>query len=98
MVGFLGRIGVPLFFERKGGTHVKAAANFTARFRQPNDAIQENGTYGDEGKAAGLLHDRRLCCLSERCSQYKIIKIKFAISMIAVTPATESTKASLASW
>jgi hypothetical protein len=29
--------------------------------------------------------------------QYNISKIKFAISMIAVTPATESTKASLAS-
>jgi len=30
--------------------------------------------------------------------QYKIIKIKFVASMIAVTPATASSKASLASW
>ena len=30
--------------------------------------------------------------------QYRISKIKFAISVIAVTPATASTKASLASW
>ena len=31
-------------------------------------------------------------------SQYKISKIKLSISMTAVTPATESTKASRASW
>src|SRR6516164_9408863 len=40
---------------------------------------------------------RRLCCLSER-DQYKISKTKFAISMIAVAPATESINASLSSW
>jgi hypothetical protein len=52
---------------------------------------------GDEGKAVGCAQRRRLCCLSER-PQYKINKIKLSISMIAITPATESTKASLASW
>jgi hypothetical protein len=30
--------------------------------------------------------------------QYKISKIKLSINMINVTPAMESTKASLASW
>ena len=33
-----------------------------------------------------------------KCSQYKISKTKLSISMIAVAPATETTKASLASW
>jgi hypothetical protein len=37
--------GVPLLFERKGGTQVKGLC-FAARFRQPNDSVQENGTYG----------------------------------------------------
>ena len=45
-------------------------------------------------RASFLLRDLR----AAKGSQYKIIKIKSAISMIAVTPATESTKASLASW
>src|SRR5262249_60647023 len=36
--------------------------------------------------------------VSERAAQYNISKSKFAISMIPVTPATESTNASLASW
>jgi len=31
--------------------------------RQPNDAVQENGTLGDESKAAGSVWDRRLCCM-----------------------------------
>jgi hypothetical protein len=31
-------------------------------------------------------------------TQYKLINMKFTISMIALTPAMESTKASLASW
>jgi hypothetical protein len=34
--------------------------------------------------------------LFEQATQYKISKIKLSISTIAVTPATESTKASLA--
>ncbi len=56
-------------------------------------AVSDNIS-GDEGKAVGTSTRRRLCCLS---NQYKIIKIKFAISVIAVTPATASTKARLAS-
>jgi hypothetical protein len=51
---------------------------------------------GDEGKAVGCVPLTAL--LFERDTQYKISKIKFAISMMAVTPATESNKASLASW
>src|SRR5262249_33281627 len=45
---------------------------------------------GDEGKAAGCRSPAAL--LSEQARQYKISKIKLSISMIAVTPATESTK------
>jgi hypothetical protein len=51
---------------------------------------------GDEGKAAGTVPPT--ASLFEEGAQYKISKIKLSISMIAVTPATESTKASLASW
>jgi hypothetical protein len=39
-----------------------------------------------------------VCGFAARNGQYKISKTKLSISMIAVTPATESTKASLASW
>jgi len=50
-------------------------------FDSPTDAVQENGTYGDEGKAVGfpilpggllakpLASPRRLCCLSSRSIQ-----------------------------
>jgi hypothetical protein len=51
---------------------------------------------GDEGKAVGRVPPTAL--LFEKSGQYKINKIKLSISMIAVTPATESIKASLASW
>ena len=53
---------------------------------------------GDKAKPLAA-YRRRLCCLCG-CGaiQYKISKIKLSISMIAVTPATESTNASLASW
>jgi hypothetical protein len=51
---------------------------------------------GDEGKAVGRGPPTAL--LFEQGAQYKISKTKLSISMIAVTPATESTKASLASW
>jgi hypothetical protein len=34
--------------------------------------------------------------LSKRCGQYRISKSKYAISIIAITLATESTKASVA--
>jgi hypothetical protein len=36
--------------------------------------------------------------LSRRRTQYKISKIKLAISEMAITPARESTKACVASW
>jgi hypothetical protein len=36
--------------------------------------------------------------LFEQDVQYKISNIKFAMSMTAVTPVTESSKASPASW
>jgi hypothetical protein len=57
-------------------------------------------------KRGGRL-DMRLCAQLSRIAdgfavcesgQYKISKIKLSISMIAVTPAMESAKASLASW
>jgi hypothetical protein len=35
-------------------------------------------------------------CLSSQSNQYKVSKIRLSITMIAVTPAMESTKASLA--
>jgi hypothetical protein len=63
------------------------------------------------GRPAFLLHDflnfegsqgppRAIFCAfaSSKGNQYKISKIKLSISMITVTPAMESTKASLASW
>jgi hypothetical protein len=50
---------------------------------------------GDEGKAVGCVPPTAL--LFEQ-AQYKINKSKYAVSIIAVTAATESTKASLASW
>jgi len=39
-----------------------------------------------------------MALLKRAGAQYKISKIKFAISVMVVTPATESIKASLASW
>jgi hypothetical protein len=36
--------------------------------------------------------------LFARAVNYRISKIKYAVSIMAITPATESTKASLASW
>jgi hypothetical protein len=65
-----------------------------------NPRVPPIGTLGGRRgtKAKPLAaYRRRLCCLSKG-SQYKISKIKFSISMIAVTPATESTNASLVSW
>jgi hypothetical protein len=49
---------------------------------------------GGEVKAVGIVSPTAL--LFEQATQYKISKIKLSISTIAVTPATESTKASLA--
>src|SRR6516225_6934371 len=48
--------------------------------------------------AGELTPPTALLSLRVRCGQYKISKIKLSISMIAVTPATESINASLASW
>jgi hypothetical protein len=55
--------------------------------RDSNDAAQKSTTLATQGLTTFL-----------RASiQYKISKTKLSISMMAVTPATESTKASLAS-
>jgi hypothetical protein len=40
---------------------------------------------GDKAKPSGVRKRRRLCCLSRQGAQYKLIKIKFVASMIAVT-------------
>jgi hypothetical protein len=50
---------------------------------------------GDEGKAVGCVPPTAL--LFEQGGQYRISKSKYAVSIMAVTPATESTNASLAS-
>ena len=34
---------------------MKLPHHFTARFGRPTNAVQENGTYGDEGKAVGCV-------------------------------------------
>jgi hypothetical protein len=39
---------------------------------------------GDKAKPSGARKRRRLCCF-EQVAQYKIIKIKFVASLIAVT-------------
>src|SRR6516164_8142293 len=49
-----------------------------------------------EGNSRQFQHGWRLCCLCKRSIQDQ--QDQLSISMIAVTPATESTKASLASW
>ena len=41
---------------------------------------------------------RAFAVLSRRRTQYKISKIKLAISEMAITPARENTKACVASW
>ena len=61
-----------------------------------HDCRPRKRNVGDEGKAVGRGPPTAL--LFEQGAQYKISKTKLSISMIAVTPATESTKASLASW
>jgi hypothetical protein len=64
-------------------------------FDSPHDAVQENGTYGGKGKAVGCVLPTAL--LFEQGGQYRISKSKYAVSIMAVTLATESTNASLAS-
>ena len=78
------------------GTKVKPAS-LHRPFDNPHDAVQESGTYGGQGKAVRRQRPPT-ALLFEQVAQYRIIKIKLSISMIAVTAATESTKASLASW
>ena len=56
-----------------------------------------HGIFLDD-KAKPSVSYRPTALLFEQGAQYKISKIKFAISVMAVTPATESTKASLAPW
>src|SRR6516225_9859182 len=65
-------------------------------FDNPHDAVREHGTLGGRRQSRWLrTADGFAVCAGD---QYKIIKIKFVASMIAVTPATASSKASLASW
>ncbi len=52
--------------------------------------------WGTKAKPSGV--GALAALLFEQAAQYKVIKTKFAISMIAVAPARESTKASFASW
>jgi hypothetical protein len=94
--GKLGAIG-----ERNPHRHVVALAEpcvggvTHCRFDN-HDCRPRKRNVGDEGKAVGRGPPTAL--LFEQGAQYKISKTKLSISMIAVTPATESTKASLASW
>ena len=53
---------------------------------------------GDKAKPSGVSASADGFAVLSRVAQYKISKIKLSISMIAVTAARESTKASLASW
>jgi len=57
---------------------------------------REHGTYGGQGKAVRRGSADGFAVRAG--DQYKISKIKLVASMIAVTPAMESIKASLASW
>src|SRR6516164_2532304 len=76
------------------GTKVKPAS-LHRPFDNPHDA-ENTARMGDKAKPSGVGAPTAL--LFEQVAQYRIIKIKLSISMIAVTAATESTKASLASW
>ena len=83
-------LGVPLPAARKLGTSVNFSDWFTAHSRQPDDCRPRKRHDGDEGKAVGCAPPTAL--LFEQ-AQYKISKIKLAISTMAITPATESTNA-----
>ena len=92
----LSATALALFFlvglgEISGTSHHR---QFDTQRLPPKKAVR----MGDEGKAVGTMPPTALLSLRVRCGQYKISKIKLSISMIAVTPATESTNASLASW
>jgi hypothetical protein len=91
----LSATGQALFLpSRTGG---ETAHRFTARVRQPNDCCPRKRHVGGTKAKPLAAYRRRLCCLSKRCAQYKISKSKYAVSIMAVTLATESTKASRAS-
>jgi len=90
-------LGRPSAAERKVGTKVKFAASLhcpvSITQRMPPRTRHEGGRRQSRqawGPPTALLF--------EQVAQYKISKTKLSISMIAVTAATESTKASLASW
>ena len=96
---FLGRTGASPTAALKGRAKVKRQPHWLSLSGSTSRRLLSKKTarMGDKAKPSVCSIDRRLCCLSKR-PQYKINKIKLSISMIAVTPATESTKASLASW
>jgi len=73
----------------------ESEAHLHRPFDNPHDA-ENTARMGDKAKPSGVGAPTAL--LFEQVAQYRIIKIKLSISMIAVTAATESTKASLASW
>jgi hypothetical protein len=69
---------------------------FTASSTNPAEAVTgDMARMGDEGKAVGCVPPTAL--LFEQ-AQYKISKSKYAVSIMAVTLATESIKASRAWW
>jgi hypothetical protein len=83
---------------RKTGDEGEARITSLPGFDTRTMLSKKAARMGDKAKPSGVISERRrLCCLSS-VAQYKIIKIKFVASMIAVTPATASSKASLASW
>jgi hypothetical protein len=75
------------------GTSVKIH-HFTARSTPARCCPRTQHVWGTR---AVRRQEAPTALLFEQVAQYKIIKIKFVASMIAVTPATASTKASLAS-
>jgi hypothetical protein len=60
-------------------------------------SCENTARMGDEGKAVRR-RGAPTALLFEQGGQYRISKSKYAVSIMAVTLATESTKASRASW
>ena len=79
-------------FARKTGD--EGEAHLHRPFDNPHDA-ENRARRGTRQSRWLRTADGFAVCAGD---QYKIIKIKFVASMIAVTPATASSKASLASW
>jgi hypothetical protein len=75
---------VPLPAERTVGTKVKNSIT-SLPVRHPHDAAQESGTYGGQGKAVRRQEAPTALLFEQQGAQYKLIKIKFVASMIAVT-------------